>query len=101
MSVVLTNMDMPNSCYECQLKTCCEYAMANGWLGNRRDENCPLIDIVMTVKKRKTIKERKGIWIKVNPFLVDTFECSECGWQVCTEELLTPYCPWCGAKMGE
>jgi len=99
MSVVLTNMDMPNSCYECKLKTCCDYT-TDGRFMNKRDENCPLIDIVMTIKKRKTIKERKGKWIRVNPF-VDTLECSECGWQVCTEELCTPYCPWCGAKMEE
>ena len=91
MSVILTNINMPNSCSECQLKTRCEYGLANGWLNNKRDDNCPL----------KPYEERKGIWIKVNPFLVDTFECSECGWQVCTEELLTPYCPWCGAKMEE
>lgn len=42
MSVILINMDMPNSCYECRLKTRCELAMANGWLGNKRDDNCPL-----------------------------------------------------------
>lgn len=42
MSVILTDMDMPDNCSECKLKTRCEYALANGWLNNKRDENCPL-----------------------------------------------------------
>ena len=53
MSVILIDMDMPNSCSECRLKTRCEYALANGWLGNKRDDKCPL----------KPYEERKkGKW---------------------------------------
>lgn len=89
MSVIMTNMDMPNSCSECQLKTRCEYALANGWLNNKRDDNCPL----------KPYEERKnGKWINT----VYLYRCSECN-AVCPiyggEKTKTPYCPRCGAKM--
>lgn len=43
---------------------------------------------------------RHGHWRGVNP-MVDTVECSECGYQIVSEELITPYCPNCGAKMDE
>ena len=42
--------------------------------------------------------EKHGRWISVSP-MVDTEECSVCGFQIQTSELETPYCPWCGAKM--
>lgn len=89
MSVILTNMDMPISCYECRLKTRCEYAMANGWLGNKRDDNCPL----------EPYEERyTGKWVVLHDEYGDVVEavCSLCDmngnhtWQ---------YCPYCGAKM--
>ena len=41
---------------------------------------------------------KKGKWIKQNP-LVDTEECSECGYNILSEEFETPFCPWCGADM--
>ena len=37
-------------------------------------------------------------WHGISPF-VDTEECSNCRWNIQSEELETPYCPWCGAKM--
>ena len=37
-------------------------------------------------------------WQGLSPF-VDTEECSNCGYNIQSEELETPYCPWCGAKM--
>lgn len=37
-------------------------------------------------------------WQGISPF-VDTEECSNCRWNIQSEELETPYCPWCGAKM--
>jgi ssDNA-binding Zn-finger/Zn-ribbon topoisomerase 1 len=37
-------------------------------------------------------------WQGVSPF-VDTEECSNCRYNIQSEELETPYCPWCGAKM--
>lgn len=44
------------------------------------------------------MEQRKGKWIKQNP-MVDTEECSECGYNILGEEFETPFCPWCGAKM--
>lgn len=41
---------------------------------------------------------KSGQWQSVNPF-VDTIQCSVCGYQLQSEELKTPYCAWCGAKM--
>lgn len=41
---------------------------------------------------------RIGKWVKQNP-MVDTEECSECGYNIQGEELETPFCPWCGANM--
>ena len=43
-------------------------------------------------------ENRHGRWIKQNP-LVDTEECSLCGYNVIDEEFETPFCPWCGADM--
>ena len=39
-----------------------------------------------------------GIWRSAGP-LVDSMECSECGYQVCVKDLCTPFCPWCGVNM--
>ena len=39
-----------------------------------------------------------GRWQGVSPF-VDSEECSECRYCIQDEELETPYCPMCGAKM--
>ena len=39
-----------------------------------------------------------GRWVKQNP-LVDTEECSNCGYNIVSTELETPFCPWCGAAM--
>ena len=46
----------------------------------------------------KALKPKRGKWIGVSPF-VDSVQCSECGYCIHSEELETPYCPWCGAKM--
>jgi len=43
-------------------------------------------------------ERKKGKWIKQNP-LVDTEECSLCKYNIYSEELETPFCPWCGAQM--
>ena len=45
-------------------------------------------------------ERRAGKWIKQNP-LVDTEECSLCKYNILSEELETPFCPWCGAEMEE
>ena len=46
----------------------------------------------------KALEPKHGKWIGVSPF-VDSVQCSECGYCIYSEELETPYCPWCGAKM--
>jgi len=43
-------------------------------------------------------ERQQGEWIGQNP-MVDTEECSECGYNIIDEELETPFCPWCGADM--
>lgn len=43
-------------------------------------------------------ERKKGEWIKQNP-MVDTEECSECGYNILDEEFETPFCPYCGADM--
>ena len=37
-------------------------------------------------------------WIGVSPD-TDTRQCSKCGYNVPSHELVTPYCPWCGRRM--
>ena len=39
-----------------------------------------------------------GWWQGVSP-MVDSMECSVCRYCIPSEELETPFCPWCGAKM--
>lgn len=42
--------------------------------------------------------EQEGEWIRSSPF-TDTMECSLCGYNIYSEEIETPYCPWCGKRM--
>lgn len=46
----------------------------------------------------KNLEPKRGEWTGVSPF-VDSVQCSKCGYCIYSEELETPYCPWCGAKM--
>lgn len=39
-------------------------------------------------------------WVPSSPF-TDTMECSNCGYNILSDEFESPYCPWCGAKMEE
>ena len=55
-------------------------------------------NVLKETLKPKAKPEIVGEWIPSNPE-TDTFECSECGYNINSEELKTPYCPWCGAKM--
>ena len=51
------------------------------------------------LKEQPTIEpQRTGEWIRQNP-MVDTEECSRCGWNILSNEMETSYCPNCGAKM--
>lgn len=51
-------------------------------------------------KPVELVKVVHGKWVGVSP-MVDSMECSECGYCIFSEELKTPYCPWCGARMIE
>lgn len=42
--------------------------------------------------------EQEGEWIRSSPF-TDTMECSLCGYNIYSEEIETPYCPWCGKRL--
>lgn len=102
MSVILIDMDMPNSCYECRLKNRCEYALANGWLGNKRDDKCPLKPYEER-KKGKWVMHREDI-VYTNGYLTkNEVVCSECGSRAFFDSETglekTPYCPYCGANM--
>ena len=33
---------MPESCYVCTIRNCCKLSGANGWIDNKRDNDCPL-----------------------------------------------------------
>ena len=54
--------------------------------------------VLKEILRPKVKPEIVGEWILSNPE-TDTLECSECGYNIISEELKTPYCPWCGAKM--
>ena len=49
-------------------------------------------------QKGEAVPVVHGRWVKQNP-LVDTEECSHCGYNIVSAELETPFCPWCGAAM--
>ena len=55
-------------------------------------------NVLKKALKPKSEPEIVGEWIPSNPE-TDTLECSECGYNIISEELKTPYCPWCGAKI--
>lgn len=52
----------------------------------------------MAKDDKDIVKRVRGQWIKVSP-MVDTEECSICRYNILSEELETPFCPWCGADM--
>lgn len=56
------------------------------------DEN-RAIHINLNVREIKS-----GEWVGVSP-MVDTLQCSECGYNIIDEVFATPFCPVCGAEM--
>ena len=102
MSIVVKGMKMPQDCPHCPLANWANvltFLGCNAKPGKRyamRDEKyrklstrpgwCPLTET------------EKGEWVKQSP-LVDTEECSVCGYNIISEELETPFCPWCGSEM--
>lgn len=63
-----------------------------------------LKDYCSMAKEKKQISticrvdDRQSLWVKSNPF-TDTVECLKCGYNIPSEELQTPFCPWCGKEM--
>ena len=81
----------------------CPYAKyADGKYGCENKLKADAADALEAAEKR--IKElearfpKEGEWIGVNP-MVDTEQCSICGWNIPTDEFESNYCPNCGAKM--
>ena len=70
-----------------------DHDLADAFILTRRYilRRLPAVDAVPVVHAR---------WQGVSPF-VDTEECSNCRYNIQSEELETPYCPWCGAKMDD
>lgn len=67
-----------------------------------RAESCMagIVEMKLRIEKMPSaqLERKKGRWIKQHP-MVDTEECSGCGYNILGEEFETPFCPWCGARM--
>lgn len=84
----------PDRCWDCEYydrEPWCESVLAND-----------AADALEAAEKRISELEaqlpKEGEWIGVNP-MVDTEQCSICGWNIPTDEFESNYCPNCGAKM--
>lgn len=82
--MILVDFDMPKNCRECPIIGCIYHAV-----NDTRPDLCPIVREV-----------KRGRWIGVAPE-VDTEQCSLCGYNILSEELETPFCPWCGVDMRE
>lgn len=102
MSVIITNMDMPNNCYECrfcnaisadnQAFVCDAFLAFIKEPRSERLECCPLE------------KVKVAEWIRGDEKSYFQIICSNCGREPVENEQtafywLTPYCPHCGAKI--
>ncbi len=93
MSVIVKGMEMPKKyCYNCPLQ--------DGEDGRCKILGITVYDIPKECPLVEVVERKKGKWVKQNPF-VDTEECSLCKYNIYSEELETPFCPWCGAEMEE
>jgi len=43
--MVAIDMEMPKSCYECIVKSHCGIGIADGWQTDRREDDCPLVEM--------------------------------------------------------
>lgn len=63
------------------------------WIRYKMFENA-----MKEVQKVDVEPVRYAKWVKSSP-LTDTEKCSLCNYNIQSEELETPYCPICGARM--
>ena len=84
MSVIVSNMEMPESCAECPLLNThtyvCTVKVNAGVLPHARAADCPLV----------SVDTPRGEW---EDYSVDFYRCPECGY------LLNKDCPHCGSKV--
>lgn len=74
--------------------------LEKAWDANTRIGYVQVVDVGDIIDAPTIDPVKHGKWIKQNP-MVDTEECSECGYNILGEEFETPFCPWCGSKMDE
>ena len=74
----------------------------------RDQHGCPISDAYFALDKAITAllqPQRKGRWLRKESDLSWWYECSECGesplFDPYENEVRTPFCPWCGARMEE
>lgn len=99
--VAINNMKMPKSCYACREQAHCYWAIGNGWLEDKRDDNCPLVEIEERKVGKWVLNDNQGV--QAVGYL--TYHCSECNREISSKyhgkmSLLKeyPYCH-CGAEM--
>lgn len=69
------------------------------WWENRCKElEAARMELTAKCRRLEAQLPKEGEWIGVNP-MVDTEQCSICGWNIPTDEFESNYCPNCGAKM--
>ena len=100
MSVMIKDMEMPTNCTRCPCsdddaqfcKAADEYIPMPG-----KPKFCPLAEVEP--------QRIKGRWVRKESDLSWWYECSECGesplFDPYENEVRTPFCPWCGARMEE
>lgn len=75
------------------------FSSGMGWQdGEYADALDEAIELINNMPSADVVEVKHGEWVKTNP-LTDTVECSLCHYQIISEELITPFCPWCGADM--
>ena len=58
----------------------------------------PLFRVEQAREHYQTEPRKKARWVRCNP-LTDTMVCTNCDWNWFSEEVVTRYCPDCGAYM--
>lgn len=69
-----------------------------GLSGNKFSSGNTIVALLGILPKRDVVPVVHAKWVGVSP-MVDSVACSKCGYNIWSDELETPFCPWCGAKM--